>query len=185
MRGYYMAARKFDQREPDWGAYAKWRGLPQLTEVVSIENGSVLDPTRLDPQHWDSVAPSEEVNARWLCFTNLDALLACLRQLAAGEPHNLLCVFREPDTPPAAPPSEPAFVLLGFDLIEDRTGVSALTNCGSGFPLAFADADISAQGLIPDFSRARQVQADLRRNYPTEPHADCSLWAIFRAKGWP
>ncbi|MGB8609688.1 MAG: hypothetical protein WCE28_32215, partial [Bradyrhizobium sp.] len=63
-------------------------------------------------------------------------------------PFKLICVFREPVVPPRLPQSRSPFELLGYDLIEDRTGMSALSNCGGGFPAAFADDEITECGLI-------------------------------------
>jgi len=65
------------------------------------------------------------------------------------------------------------FELLGYDLIEDRTGISALSNCGGGFPAAFADDEITKCGLIRSFERAKEVQRQLPRDYSKEPHAYC------------
>jgi hypothetical protein len=56
---------------------------------------------------------------------------------------------------------------------------SALTNCG-GFPKAFANSELSRWGLLPTLGRAREVQRALRKNYPSEHHADCNVWALYR-----
>jgi len=93
---------------------------------------------------------------------------------------DLLCVFREPDEPPVSP--QPSFVLLGCDLIEDRTGISAVTNCGRQFSAVIGAADVNAHGLINTFERAKAIQRELLRVYPQDPHANCSLWAMFRAR---
>jgi hypothetical protein len=178
MAEYYIANRRFDRTSPGWDAYAKWRGLSQLIEVVSIENYSVLQGRRLTPEEWSNVAPAAEVGPHPVCFRNLDLLQGCLARTVPEVPFNLLCVFREPAEPPVARLSP--FTLLGYDLIEDRTGVSALTNCSSGFPAVIVAAEISEFGLIRTFERAKEVQRDLPRAYPQEPHAYCSLWAIFR-----
>jgi hypothetical protein len=73
-----------------------------------------------------------------------------------------------------------AFEFLGYDVVDVHGEVSALTNCG-GFPDVFSNSELSRKGLLTSFSRAREVQAELRRRYPDEPHADCHLWAIFRS----
>ena len=158
----------------------KWRNLPQLTEVVSMDSYCVLGENRLTPDEWASIAPADEVGQHVVCFRTLECLQGCLARIAPTVPFNLLCVFREPDEPPVSP--QPSFDLLGYDLSEDRTGISALTNCGSGFPLVLVDTEITACGLIGTFERAKEIQRDLPRAYPHEPHANCSLWAIFRAK---
>jgi hypothetical protein len=42
MPPYYMAIHTFDRTSEGWEAYTKWRKLPQLIEIVSIENGSII-----------------------------------------------------------------------------------------------------------------------------------------------
>ena len=110
-------------------------------------------------------------------FADLDFLKG---QVASVEKKNLLCVFRNPSPAPATPSSE--FTFLGYDLIDPETSVSALTNCG-GFPDVFDNSELSPVGLLPEFERACEVQKQLRAAYPNEPHANCNLWAIFRAGG--
>jgi hypothetical protein len=182
MPGYYVAASRFDRTSPGWEDFYEWRGLPQLVEVVSMENAAgALDADQLTDDEWRHVAPVEEVRCpAILCFRQLDALRGCISDLRRDEPTSLLWVFREPVEQPPLPETPSTFTFLGYDLIDDYTCISALTNCG-GFPAAFSDADISELGLIRTLERAKQIQIDLRREYPEEPHADCSLWAIFRS----
>ncbi|WP_292132320.1 hypothetical protein [Mesorhizobium sp.] len=73
---------------------------------------------------------------------------------------------------------------MGYDLMDQAVGVSALTNCG-GFPDVFANAELSRVGLIDDFDRAVETRDSLRRMHPEERHADCDLWAIFRLASKP
>jgi hypothetical protein len=56
---------------------------------------------------------------------------------------------------------------------------SALTNCG-GYSDVFSNSELSEKGLLKSHERSRQVQAELRRQYPLEIHANCHMWAIFR-----
>jgi len=177
---YYMATQKFDRTSVGWDAYAKWRNLPQLAEVVSMDSYCMLGGHRLTAKEWADIAPAAEVGTQVACFRTLECLRGCLIRIGPTVPFNLLCVFREPNEPPVSP--QPSFALLGYDLIEDRTRISALTNCGGGFPAAFSDAEISELGLIRTYERAKEIQKELPRAYPHEPHANCSLWAIFRAR---
>ena len=91
----------------------------------------------------------------------------------------LLCVFRNPDGALDPTKLAPAFTLLGYDLIEDRTGVSSVTNSRS-FTAAFPNAEISECGLIRSFDRAKEMQEQMPRLFPADPHASCSLWAVSR-----
>ena len=64
-------------------------------------------------------------------------------------------------------------------MIEQKTGISALTNCG-GFPLAFRNEELNTVGLVSALKRVKQIQAALLLNYPTEPHAQCDVLALWR-----
>jgi putative ABC transport system ATP-binding protein len=46
---------------------------------------------------------------------------------------------------------------------------------------AFQNVELSEFGLLTNFDRAREVQKTLRSLHPEEPHANCDLWAVFRA----
>lgn len=74
---------------------------------------------------------------------------------------------------------EERFRFYGYDLLEDSTRISTLTNCG-GFDNAFSPEDISEYGLIQEFDKAKQIQLLLVDEYPDEEHADCTIWAIRR-----
>ena len=73
------------------------------------------------------------------------------------------------------------FEFIGYDLVDKDSSISALTNCG-GFPKAFSNGELSEKGLFRTHERSREVQEALRQQYPTEHHADCHLWAIFRCQ---
>src|SRR5262249_15426600 len=93
---------------------------------------------------------------------------------------NFLCVFRNPSSQPALPAGPLNFELLGYDLVDIQASASALTNCG-GFPEVFENSERSSKGLLASCTRALEVQSELRRKYPEEPHADCHVWAILRS----
>lgn len=71
------------------------------------------------------------------------------------------------------------FKFLGYDLIEEGSGVSALTNCG-GFSAAFENNMLNSVGLLPTYAQAKIVQKSLHLHYPDEIHAFCDMWAIWR-----
>jgi len=108
-------------------------------------------------------------------FTDFEFLMT---KVAATEPKNVLCIFRNPTRRPDGP-SFADFKFLGYDVVDRESSISALTNCG-GFPDVFANSELSNVGLLTDFQRARQVQEKLRSLHPKESHTDCHLWAIFR-----
>jgi hypothetical protein len=177
---YYMATHRFDRTSEGWEAYAEFRKLPQLVEVVSMENHSAILRSELTSEEWADIVSDREFD-RFLCFGHLEWLQKCLERIRLSTPYNLLCVFREPVAPPVLPQSQSQFQVLGYDLIHHSTGVSALTNCGSGFPAVIDEDEITECGLIRTLERAKQIQRQLPETYPREPHAYCNLWAIFRA----
>jgi hypothetical protein len=94
---------------------------------------------------------------------------------------NILAVVFEPKSNPMKAFNDERFAFCGYDLLDEGSDTSALTNCG-GFDKAFSGSDVSSVGLLEDYAFAKKVQKRLLRHYPEEPHADCALWAIWRLK---
>jgi hypothetical protein len=172
---WFVATEKFDKSDATWPKYIASSGLEQLDEIVSLDGS--LCPTVLPDikiEYWDRI-----VNEDYMLhfFTDLDYLRD---ETASILRKNLLCVFRNPFTHPSPAQVPGGFEFIGYDLVDKDSGTSALTNCG-GFPKAFSNSELSQKGLLRKHERARAVQDALVREYPTEHHADCHLWAIFRA----
>lgn len=108
-------------------------------------------------------------------FTDLDYLLT---RVPADVRHHIYAVIRSPQHEVRDWDPGDRFEFVGYDLIDRRGGPSALSNCG-GFPDLFQADDLSEDGLLRSFQQAQQVQADLKRLYPEEPHANCDIWAIW------
>jgi hypothetical protein len=177
MQPWYIATETFTSRGGEaWQKSVAWSGLTHLDEVVSLD--PMLCPTLLPEiktEHWPHI-----VNEDFMLdfFVDLEFLLD---QLPASTDRNLLCVYRNPSSPPAAPKSSVNFEFLGYDLVDVEGSASALTNCG-GFPDVFDNSELSSKGLLTLYSRAYDVQSELRARYPgNEHHANCHVWAIFRA----
>jgi hypothetical protein len=176
MQPWFIATKTFTPRRGgDWTKYLDWSGLAQLDEVVSLD--SMLCPTLL-PQIKDEYWP-HIVNEDYMLnfFIDLEYLL---EQIDGISERNLLCVYRNP--PSSTPPytGSVSFELLGYDLVDVHATASALTNCG-GFPDVFENRELSSKGLLTSYARASQVQSELRAKHPNDHHADCHLWAIYRA----
>jgi hypothetical protein len=174
MTPWFIATEQFTPEDESWNGFIQWSGLTQLKELVSLD--SALCPTILPTpktEYWPHI-----VNEDYMLnfFLNFDFLIEQIKNI---EKKNVLCVFRNPQQMPTAP-SAANFKFVGYDLLEVNVGISALTNCG-GFPGVFANAELSEVGLLTDFDRANEVQALLRSLHPNDPHANCDLWAIFRA----
>jgi hypothetical protein len=172
-RPWYIATETFTPRRGDaWTDYIAWSGLAQLDEVVSLD--PILCPPLL-PEIKDEYWPYI-VNENFMLSFFVD-LKFLLRQLSTGAEGNLLCVYRNPANQPAPPAG---FEFVGYDLVDVEGSASALTNCG-GFQAIFDNTELSPKGLLTSHARALQVQSELRKRHPDEPHADCHFWAVFRA----
>ena len=179
MKPWYIATETFtpSQREA-WTNYIAWSGLSHLDEVVTLDSmlcRSLLPEIKDD--YWPHI-----VNEDFMLdfFVDLEFLLAQISQIPHVTERNLLCVYRNPPTEPAAPRVHLNFEFLGYDLVDVMGGASALTNCG-GFPDVFDNGELSSKGLLTSHARAFEVQSTLRAKYPDEHHANCHVWAIFRA----
>ena len=175
MQPWYIATEKFTPRHEEWSKYIAWSGLTQLEELVSLD--PMLCPSLLPDikdEYWPHI-----VNEDYMLdfFVDLEFLLG---QVPDGAEGNLLCVFRNPLSQPLPPAGPLNFEFLGYDLVDVQTSASALSNCG-GFAEVFDNSELSPKGLLTSGARALEVQSELRRRYPQEPHADCHVWAILRA----
>jgi hypothetical protein len=179
----FVAKRPFDPSAGEsWDRYVAWSGLSQLREVISLD--TVLCPTvpeELTAPDWD-----HNVHADYLVFffRSLDYLL---NRVTADGRLNILAVLQNPTAADLAAVTLPGFAFAGFDLVDVHGDISALTNCG-GFEGVFLNAELSELGLLTELSRAQEVQASLRVQYPQESHAECHVWAIWRRRfplgGW-
>jgi len=114
----------------------------------------------------------------WSGLTQLDEVVSL---------DQMLCPSVLPDIKPEYWPhivNEDFMLQFFVDLESSRSAleccVSALTNCG-GFPEVFENSELSSKRLLTSCSRALEIQLELRRKHPEEPHANCHVWAIFRA----
>lgn len=176
MQPLFIATEPFGPQAGDgWTSFIQCSGLSQLTELVSMDSmmcPSVLPETK--PEYWPHI-----VNEDYMLhfFTDLPVLL---NEISSIEERNLLCVFRNPPEAPRAPTEIVAFEFLGYDVVDTEACASALSNCG-GFPDVFLNDELTQHGLIRSLGRAMEIQKNLRKNHPEEHHADCDVWAIFRA----
>jgi hypothetical protein len=175
MTPLFIATERFDQSdESRWRSYVDWAKIPQLVEVVSLDG--VLCPRivkRLEDEDWNHIVCED---FRLDYFYHLNYLIRRI----AGAPHtNILGLYRNPDAHIDIPPAEGGFVFMGYDLIEEATQISALTNCG-GFSETFSNEELNQYGLIPAFTRAREVRKLLAERNADDPHAQCEMYAIWR-----
>jgi hypothetical protein len=174
----FVASERFDKSNGDrWESYTQWAKIPALVEVVSLD--TMLCPTILPDLSNEDWQHNVQEDFRLNYFYDLDYLI---RRTAAVSRKNVLGLYKNPDGHIDSPPGSGAFAFVGYDLIEDDTQTSALTNCG-GFPGTFSNSELNEYGLVTDFSRAFEIRRLLPQNNPTEPHAKCELYAIWRLLG--
>ncbi len=167
----YVVTEKFGPSHPKWAGYIEWSGLKQVREIVSLD--SMLCETVVDGPADDDWPHIVNENFMLHYFTDLPYLL---KRAGSVSGRNLLCIFRNPSEPPAAPDG---FRLLGYDLVDVLGSVSALVNCG-GFPNDFSNEELSSFGLIDSFDRAYEIQRALREHYRGGEHSTCHVYAMFR-----
>jgi len=171
----FIATARFDPLDgAAWTKYYEWAKIPALREVVSLDcslcERLVTDFTDEDWQH------VVQEDFRLSCFHHLDYLLCRVRGKSR---RNVLGLYRNPEAHITKAPATDGFAFIGYDLIEEQTQISALTNCG-GFPDVFSNKELNACGLIASFERATEVRQLLAEKHPEEPHAQCEMYAIWR-----
>ena len=175
MTPWFIATQPFSPEDgAKWDKYLKWSGLTQLQELVSLDG--MLCPTilpEIKDDYWPHIVNEDFMLAYFLDFDFL------MTQVAGIARKNVLGVFRNPVAQPVPPPVA-EFEFLGYELVDLQNAASALTNCGA-WPDVFDKSELSPFGLLPELERALDVQAMLRSLYPDEPHAQCHVWAVFRA----
>lgn len=175
LKPLFIAVRCFDPSDGDkWRKYCQWAKIPGLTEVISLD--SLLCPrviTEFQPEDWDHIV-NEDFRLNY--FYDFEYLM---RRVAGAPRKQILGVYRNPIAHIDLPPAAGDFTFIGYDLIEEQTQISALTNCG-GFPDSFSNAELNRHGLIDTFTRAAEVRRHLAKQHPEEHHAQCELYAIWR-----
>jgi len=178
MTPWFIATEQFGPWDGEsWERYVRWSGLTHLEEVVSLD--PVLCPTvlpEIKDDYWPHIVNEDFMLSFFVDFEFL------MQQVSGILKKNVLCVFRNPTNHPGPPSILSEFAFLGYDLVDVEGSASAFMNCG-GFPDVFANSELSSTGLLPTHARALEVQTQLRKLHPEEHHANCHVWAIFRAIG--
>lgn len=165
----FMALETFTPTEK----YFERNRLVHVEEVVSLD--CLLCPSVIDIDAGD-MEHLQQKEYYYHIFNDLDWVLQRSKDIKDKQ---VLAVLREPAKDCKAIPLNSGFYFCGYDLVEDYTRISALTNCG-GFDEAFLPSALSKYGLIEDFVEAKKVQLLLQDKYPNDDHANCSLWAIWK-----
>jgi hypothetical protein len=174
---YRVAARFSAESGEAWTKFIKWSGLGHLTEIVGLD--TMLRPSvfgELVGEDWDHLMFGETIGD---CFDDLEFLLRRMSGRFDAGHHQVLALLREPLDHDVQHAVLPGFRFMGFELVEEETSTSALTNCG-GFEGAFEGSDLSQAGLVASASQAYRIRDALAKRFPDEPHAQCAVWALWR-----
>ena len=155
--------------------YIEWSRLFQLRELVSFD--CALCP-RIIKEH--EYTEDDYKHIGWFeSISYFKDLKWLINRVGEIEDKQILAITMEPVFECKNLVIDDRFKFYGYDLIEESTCISALTNCG-GFDDVFLPNELTEYGLIHEINRAKEIQAKLSDRYPDEPHAQCELWAIWR-----
>ncbi len=95
--------------------------------------------------------------------------------------HQYLGVIVEPAAQPSAEIGQDSrFAFCGYDLVEEMTQISAITNCKAAYSGAINYAALNSFGLISSYADAKHTQQLLHQVYPNEVYANCVIVEIWR-----
>ena len=176
----YTATERYDNSEDtiSWKKYIEFSKLTHLTELVSLDY--MLCEKLVEP-HYDSGDDWKYIHVvgqdQTGFYTSLEYVF---KRLNKKDKYNLLTVVLEP-IEKCEEINVQGYEFMGYDLLDQSFGNSALTNCG-GFDETFLPNDLNNKGLLSDFSKAYEIKKRLLENNPGERHADTNVIAIWRHK---
>ena len=157
---------RFRANDAGWAKYIAFIGLPQLSEVRSID--AALNP-------YVERCGSLDVRS----FSDIPDALATLPRPAREDAYYLL--FLDPEAE-AVPPDLSGYRLLGHDL-SDETHTSSLLNCGPWTgKLAQFRHRLNEFGLLT-LDDAQLAKSLLPEVWPDNPHADVTIWVLYEVEG--
>ncbi len=165
--GYVVVEKYYPQQD-----FKEMTGMYQVEEIVSFDYllcSSCIHTFKDEDDHY--IFRSDDF-CDFDIFNNLGYLLSKVHNL---EGKQVLAVIREPNQD-CKPIEFDKFKFYGYDLLEDYSRRSVLTNC-CGYYDPFFVKDLSRFGLIENYEKAKLIQKWLREN---EPYIYSSLWGIFR-----
>lgn len=178
---WYTARNTYDSENKEdfsWEKYIAWSKLTQLTELVSLDgmlNELSFEPNLQSEEDWKYIVTDGDY------VTDLFSSDKYVLEHVTNQKYfNFLAVIKDPTEDSGAKIND-EFEFVGYELLDEDYGVSALTNCG-GFDETFKSGELNNYGLISGLQRAIEVKKDLVKNNPEEHHADCNLFGVWRHK---
>jgi len=105
----------------------------------------------------------------------LESLDSALRP----DTQQIVAVILRPDIDPIENMATKGFIFCGYDLVDESTAISAITNCGGEFT-SIPYEKLTEFGLLPTYKDAVLTQLALVKENPDEPHAYCMICEIWR-----
>lgn len=172
---WYVAIKPFNPLcGKSWTGYIEWSGLKHLKEVMSLDVSLCPRVIRnINKKDWE-----HNIHEDFLLdfFWDLDYLITRIKKFKSAR---IIAVLRDPNAGCRNALRDERFVFLGYDIVDVHVDVSILTNCG-GFPKVFKNEELSEIGLIRSFSRAIEINRDLKIHYPDHPHTKCNVWGLWK-----
>ena len=91
----------------------------------------------------------------------------------------IVAVILRPDLDPVEYMERRGFAFCGYDLVEEETTVSAITNCDGKFA-SIPYEKLTEYGLLPTYKDAVLTQLALVEEAPEENHAYCMICEVWR-----
>ena len=96
-----------------------------------------------------------------------------------SDTQQIIAVILRPDLDPIGYMETRGFTFCGYDLVEEETLTSVITNCGGGFD-SIPYEKLTDYALLPTYKDAVLVQLALVEEAPDEPHAYCIICEVWR-----
>ena len=112
----------------------------------------------------------------------------CLYEMYEIESHDsplspdtqqIIAVILRPNLEPVEYMEKRGFTFCGYDLVEEETLISAITNCDGRFD-SIPYEKLTEYGLLPTYKDAVLAQLALVEEEPDEPHAYCIICEVWR-----
>jgi len=180
MEIYYCAravfAKDYDRNDLNWDGYVSWQGLPDLEELITLDNmlcRDIMDFDQKNAEDWEFAVIREPYRTDFY-----KSLQYVLKKVADKERFNLLAVAIEPQEDCSNLVLE-GFEFVGYDLLDESFGLSSLTNC-DGFIISYTPEDLAQYGLLRDFEKAYDVKKKLLEDNYDQGHEVTRVLAVWR-----
>jgi len=169
----YRISEKYDQNQGEnWDKYIIWKNC-SCKRIISLDTSlcpSVIDV--LSDEDWThKVYPD-------IFFDAFDSILWINRKVPSKTHNHQILAVQKFDVDNQIQDILLGFRFIGYDMIENETMISAITNC-IHFDLAYSSDDLNEFGLISEANMVKEISLRLVKYYPDESHANVSAWAIW------